>query len=439
MSRLPSPDVMYRALAARDPAFDGIFFVAVKTTRIFCRSVCHARTPKRDNVEFFAAPQDALYAGYRACLRCRPLDQGRKPPEIVSRLLAAVEADPSTRLREADIARMGIDPTSARRAFQRYCGMSFHAYQRARRMGLALTGIREGKSMIDLQLDHGFESGSGFRDAFARVFGTAPSQAHDVDCLYARWFETPLGPMLALAGDAGLHLLEFVDRRGLERELGALRARFAQRVVPGAHRHLDMIGEELAAYFAGRSLSFETPLAPYGSSFQHDVWKALRAIPPGTTRSYRGHRRKRRPQLRRARGRPRQRRQYARHRHSLPSGDRRRREPHRLRRRIVAQGVAARARARAHRGARAACSADRAAPRRRARLTRPNALMRGGDYARLLCLGALWGGSFVFMRVAVTALGPLWLVESRVVLAFLALYALARIRGDGRRFPRALA
>jgi AraC family transcriptional regulator of adaptative response/methylated-DNA-[protein]-cysteine methyltransferase len=287
MPKLPSPDVMYRALAARDPAFDGIFFVAVKTTRIFCRSVCHARTPKRDNVEFFAAPQDALYAGYRACLRCRPLDQGRKPPEIVSRLLAAVEDDPSTRLREADLARLGIDPTSARRAFQRYCGMSFHAYQRARRMGLALTGIREGKSMIDLQLDHGFESGSGFRDAFARVFGTAPSQARDVDCLYARWFETPLGPMLALAGDAGLHLLEFVDRRGLERELAALRARFSQRVVPGAHPHLDRIGEELAAYFAGRSLTFETPLAPKGSPFQLDVWKALQAIPPGTTRSYR--------------------------------------------------------------------------------------------------------------------------------------------------------
>jgi hypothetical protein len=94
-----------------------------------------------------------------------------------------------------------------------------------------------------------------FRDAFARVFGTAPSQARGVDCLYARWYETPLGPMLALAGDGGLHLLEFVDRRGLERELAALRARFAQRVVPGAHPHLHRIGEELAAYFAGRSLA----------------------------------------------------------------------------------------------------------------------------------------------------------------------------------------
>jgi AraC family transcriptional regulator of adaptative response/methylated-DNA-[protein]-cysteine methyltransferase len=204
----------------------------------------------------------------------------------VEQLLAAVEADPSGRLREADLRRMGIDPSSARRAFQRYCGMSFHAYHRARRMGLALCGIREGKSMIDLQLDHGFESGSGFREAFGRVFGTAPSHARALDCLYARWFETPLGPVLALANDDGLHLLEFVDRRGLERELRALRERFAHEVVPGEHAYLRQIGRELDAYFSGRSLHFATPLKLEGTPFQRDVWNALRAIPPGTTRTY---------------------------------------------------------------------------------------------------------------------------------------------------------
>jgi AraC family transcriptional regulator of adaptative response/methylated-DNA-[protein]-cysteine methyltransferase len=164
--------------------------------------------------------------------------------------------------------------------------MSFHAYHRARRMGLALTGVRQGKNMLDLQLDQGFESSSGFRDAFAKVFGTAPSQARGVDCLYAKWFETPLGAMLALADDAGLHLLEFVDRRGLERELETLRRRFSQYIVPGEHRHLDAIGCELEAYFSGKSLRFGTPLQLSGSAFQREVWEALRQIPPGETRSY---------------------------------------------------------------------------------------------------------------------------------------------------------
>jgi AraC family transcriptional regulator of adaptative response/methylated-DNA-[protein]-cysteine methyltransferase len=277
---------MYRALAARDPSYDGLFYVAVKTTRIFCRSVCHARTPKRENVEFYARTHDALYAGYRPCLRCRPLESRGKPTPMVEKLLAAVEADPSGRLRESDLARMGIDPSTARRQFQRYCGMSFHAYHRARRMGMALTGVREGKSMIDLQLDQGFESSSGFREAFAKVFGTAPSLAHDVNCLYAKWFETPLGPMLALANDAGLYMLEFVDRRGLEREVAVLLKRLSQHVVPGEHRYLDRIGEELDAYFAGRSLAFTTPLQLDGSTFQRDVWETLRTIEPGHTLSY---------------------------------------------------------------------------------------------------------------------------------------------------------
>ena len=286
MTTLPSPEVMYRALAARDPAFDGIFYVAVRTTRIFCRSVCHARTPKRENVEFFATPHGALYAGYRPCLRCRPLDRNRASPRVVETLLAAVEADPSGRLRDADLTRMGIDPSSARRAFQRYCGMSFHAYHRARRMGMALTGIREGKSMIDTQLDHGFESGSGFREAFGRIFGSPPSQARGLDCLYARWFESPLGPLLALANDEGLHLLEFVDRRGLERELQALRRRVPQHIVPGDHAHLESVGRELAGYFSGSSMRFTTPVKLDGSPFQRAVWEALQEIPPGETRSY---------------------------------------------------------------------------------------------------------------------------------------------------------
>ena len=287
MLRLPSTQTMYQALAARDPRYDGLFYVAVRTTRIFCRSVCSARTPKRENVEFFTTPQQALYAGYRPCLRCRPLDHGREPAPVVGRLLAAVEADPTARVREADLARLGIEPTTARRAFQRYCGMTFHAYQRARRMGMALAGVREGKSMLDLQLDHGFESPSGFREAFAKVFGTAPSNARALDCLYAKWLETPLGAMLALANDDGLRLLEFVDRRGLERELAELRRRVGRRhVVPGEHPLLAQIEAELDAYFHGRSLEFKTPLRLDGSPFQLAVWTALRAIPAGVTRSY---------------------------------------------------------------------------------------------------------------------------------------------------------
>ena len=277
---------MYRAVVDHDPTFEGIFFVGVATTGIFCRPTCRVRTPKRANVEFFASTRDALHAGYRPCRRCRPLDRERSAPPLVAQLLAAVEGEPTGRLRDVDLARRGIDPSTARRTFKRYCGMTFHAYHRARRMGLALAGVRQGKSMLDLQLDHGFESGSGFRGAFNRLVGAAPSRAHDADCLYAQWFETPLGAMLALADDNGLALLEFVDRRGLEREIDVIQRKLKRRILPGAHRFLTQIGDELAAYFAGRTLTFATPIALVGSPFQRAVWSALLAIPPGATRSY---------------------------------------------------------------------------------------------------------------------------------------------------------
>jgi AraC family transcriptional regulator of adaptative response/methylated-DNA-[protein]-cysteine methyltransferase len=153
-------------------------------------------------------------------------------------------------------------------------------------MGLALLDIRRGKTVIDSQLDQGFESGSGFREAFARIVGAAPSRSHDVTVLHAKWLETPLGAMLALADDRGLHLLDFVDRRGLERALDMLQRRLRARVFPGEHRYLAQIERELAEYFAGTRHDFATPVVLTGSAFQTTVWKALQAIPAGSTRSY---------------------------------------------------------------------------------------------------------------------------------------------------------
>ncbi len=277
---------MYRAVVRNDPAFEGVFWLGVRTTGIFCRPTCHARTPNRENVEYFGATSDALHAGYRPCKKCRPLDHGRAPPPLVATLLVAVEREPGRRFRDSELAAMGIDPSTARRHFKRYCGMTFQAYHRARRMGLALLDIRKGKTVLDSQLDQGFESGSGFREAFARIVGAAPSRAHDVGVLQAKWLETPLGAMLALADDRGLHLLDFVDRRGLERALENLQRRLRMRVVPGEHRHLAQIEPELTEYFAGTRRRFDTPVVLTGSSFQTAVWTALQAIPAGTTVSY---------------------------------------------------------------------------------------------------------------------------------------------------------
>ncbi|HKK21701.1 MAG TPA: trifunctional transcriptional activator/DNA repair protein Ada/methylated-DNA--[protein]-cysteine S-methyltransferase, partial [candidate division Zixibacteria bacterium] len=286
VTKLPPPSVMYRALVERDSTFEGIFYVGVTSTGIFCRPTCPARKPKQENVEFFPTSQEALYAGYRPCNRCKPLDRDRRPPELVTRLLELVEQSPSGRITGRELRDMGIDPSTARRQFQRHYGMTFQAYHRARRMGRALHEIRKGESVIGAQIDHGFESASGFWEAFKQLFGTPPSKAEQVEILFARWIETPLGAMLALANDRGLYLLEFVDRRGLENEIVHLRKRTEAVIVPGNHEHLDSIVQETKAYFDGELTEFVTPIVQIGSDFEKSVWALLRTIPPGQTRSY---------------------------------------------------------------------------------------------------------------------------------------------------------
>src|SRR5437763_1076111 len=243
LALLPSPDMMYRALVNRDSSFEGIFYVGVRTTGIFCRPTCSAKTPGRANVDFFATASDALHGGFRPCLRCHPMDPNKPPPKLIERLRAEVERAPGGRLTDKELAALAIDPSTARRQFKRHYGMTFQAYYRARRMGLALREVKRGGSVDEVQSDSGFESASGFRDAFTRIFGGPPSSAKTHGGLFAERIETPLGAMLAIADDKGLRLLEFVDRRAMERELSILRRRLRTNVVPGEHGHLDMIRE----------------------------------------------------------------------------------------------------------------------------------------------------------------------------------------------------
>ena len=163
--------------------------------------------------------------------------------------------------------------------------MTFVEYARARRLGAAFRAIRAGERVIMAQLDVGYESGSGFREAFAKIMG-APPAGRTARALFAVWLDTPLGPMTAIGDEDALYLLEYVDRRGLERQIERLRLRAKAGIVPGRTAPIAQIEAELAAYFAGRSMRFTTPLARLGSPFQNAVWDALLAIPPGQTRSY---------------------------------------------------------------------------------------------------------------------------------------------------------
>src|SRR5438270_3044920 len=206
LALLPPTETMYRALVNRDSSFEGIFFVGVRTTGIFCRPTCAAKKPARHHVDVCASSSEAVESGYRPCLRCHPLDSTGRPPELIERLRAEVERAPDGRLTDKELAAMAIDPSTARRQFKRHYGMTFQAYHRARRMGLALREVQKGARVDEARNGSGFESESGFREAFTRIFGEPPTAAKEKGGLFADRIETPLGAMLAIADDEGLRL-----------------------------------------------------------------------------------------------------------------------------------------------------------------------------------------------------------------------------------------
>ena len=282
---LPDGETMYRALVEKDPAFDGLFFTGVTTTGVFCRPTCTARKPRRENVVFFSTARDALLAGYRPCQVCRPVQPPGAMPEVVRRLLDEVEADPTLRLRDDDLRARRIDPTALRRWFKRNHGLTFQGYVRALRIGAAFGRIKHGDTATAAAFDHGWDSLSGFGEAFRKIMGTSPTGAPDRVITMTR-IETPLGPMLAGATEEGICLLEFVDRRMIETQLRRLQTIFAGNIVPGKSDHFDRLADELHRYFAGGLRRFESPLDMRGTEFQRRAWSGLLSIPYGQTRSY---------------------------------------------------------------------------------------------------------------------------------------------------------
>ena len=285
MSTLPPISEMKRAYQRRDATYNGLFFVGVRTTGIFCRPSCPARSPHPRNVEYFATAAEALFAGYRPCKRCRPMAADNQPAWATS-LLAQVDKDPSSRITETDLRAQGLDPATVRRHFLRHYGMTFQAYTRARRLSCAFTRIRNGSRLDDIVFQSGYESHSGFRDAFGKAFGCPPGDCQGRSSVFVAWITSPLGPLVAGATEEGVCLLEFSDRRMLEAQLEAVRKRFRLPVVPGTNQHLKRMRHELAAYFAGALRSFSVPLVYPGTPFQQRVWEQLLRVPYGQTRSY---------------------------------------------------------------------------------------------------------------------------------------------------------
>ncbi len=275
-------DQAWAAVLARDRTFDGRFVTGVLTTGIYCRPSCPARHPHRANVRFFADGADARAAGLRACQRCRPDELARDEAAILAALAAIREAEDPLAL--ADLAAAtGYSPAHLQRLFVRHTGLSPAAYARALRAERMADSLSSAQSVTGAIYDAGFSGPSRFYADSAARLGMAPSAwANGGRGVTIHWatVQTSLGPMLVAATAKGVCRVSFAEDRA------DLAERFPNAtLVEGSTEFAHLLGQVVSAVEAPGT-GAHIPLDVRGTAFQEAVWRALREIPPGETRSY---------------------------------------------------------------------------------------------------------------------------------------------------------
>jgi len=281
VSRL-DPDTAWAAFMRRDRAWDGRIIGAVTTTGIYCKPSCPARRPKREHVEFYASADEAREAGYRACLRCKPDEVGRDR-EAVTNAISLIEQAEETPTLEQLATAVGYAPHHFQRLFKRDLGVSPAEYTRGLRTRRGEAALESETRVTDAVYEAGYSAPSSFYSDAKERLGMTPSAWRDGgQGETIRWthFDSPIGRMLIAATSRGICRLTFDD------DEASLHRRFPKATIVQDEGSLkELIGGALAAI--ERPLAaHDLPIDVAGTAFQEAVWRELRKIPAGETRSY---------------------------------------------------------------------------------------------------------------------------------------------------------
>ncbi len=275
-------DSAWEAVLRRDRAHDGRFVTGVLSTGIYCRPSCAARHPLRENVRFFADGTGARATGLRPCKRCSPDDVARDERAVIEAIAAIKQVEEPLAL-AALATRTGYSPSHFQRIFTAQTGLSPAAYARALRDERARAALTETGRVTDAIYDAGFSGPSRFYDAAKGKLGMTPSiWADGGQGATIHWAVVPtsLGDMFVAATDKGVCRLSF------DEDASALGRRFPKAaLVEGGDAFERLLTDVVASVEAPGDFS-HIPLDVKGTAFQEACWAALRAIPPGETRSY---------------------------------------------------------------------------------------------------------------------------------------------------------
>jgi len=272
----------WAAFERRDRSWDGRVIGAVKTTGIYCKPSCPARRPKRQHVEFFADAPSALAAGYRACLRCRPDDIGRDR-EAVAKAVRFIELSEEAPNLTDLAAEVGYAPHHFQRIFTRDVGVSPAAYARALRANRAKDALGENGSVTDAIYEAGYSGPSRFYADAKERMGMTPSAWRDGgrgETIRYVVKDSPLGPLLVAATSKGICRLTF------DEDESVLKRRFPNATVLPDDGTISDWAEGALTAIEHPAQTPELPIDVRGTAFQEAVWKELRRIPLGETRSY---------------------------------------------------------------------------------------------------------------------------------------------------------
>ena len=276
------PDTAWAAFMRRDRSWDGRIIGAVTTTGIYCKPSCPARRPKREHVIFYSSTDEARAAGFRSCMRCKPDEVGRDREAVAAAVKLIEQAEDAPTLEQL-AAAVGYAPHHFQRIFKRDLGVSPAEYARALRNRRAEAALKANGRVTDAVYDAGYSGPSGFYSDAKERLGMTPSAWRDGGRGETiRWthFDSPLGQMLIAATSKGICRLTFDDSED------SLRRLFPKATIVKDEGGLKELVEGALAAIERPLAAPDLPIDVAGTAFQEAVWRELRKIPPGETRSY---------------------------------------------------------------------------------------------------------------------------------------------------------
>ncbi|MCI5044538.1 MAG: bifunctional DNA-binding transcriptional regulator/O6-methylguanine-DNA methyltransferase Ada [Aquisalinus sp.] len=290
-NRFVSEDARWKAICSRDVTAEGAFWVAVRTTGVYCRPGCPARLPRRENVDFYETQAAARAAGFRPCKRCQPDDPplAERQARLVARAANMIEQAETPPTLDELSNQIGVSPHHLHRLFKAQLGITPKQYATAKRARKLQAALAAGTRVTDAVYDAGFNAPSRMYEQSVPRLGMTPGRARQKgqgEEVRFTLAESWLGRTLVAATEKGICSIQFGETD--EEMMDALRACFPLADFTEAETgsaYADWV-EQTLAFIEKPLVAPSMPLDVRGTAFQEQVWRALMRVQPGETRTY---------------------------------------------------------------------------------------------------------------------------------------------------------